>query len=278
MKSDSQTQKVLFLDGYNMLYRARSGWTQGQNAVVYNFFRSLRAVVGKFNPDTVYFVLEGRPVQRLAEMPEYKSQREYHDRDGFRRQRRYIIKLLKERFPVRTVLHPRYECDDVLASLVMSTHRENECIVVSSDSDFYQLLQTHQNLKLYNPVRKQFIEAPKYDYVGWKSLRGDASDNIPGFKGIGDKRAAGMMNDSVMLEKYLSHPGRREMYDRNVRMIKFHDLGTDLDEIYRSYPDPNWPLVRKEFNDLEFFSITNNKSWDKFVRTFDKINTFYHSS
>ena len=54
--------KVLLLDGYNLLFRARSGWKQGDNPIVFNFLRSFRMLVGKFNPDRVYFVLEGRPV------------------------------------------------------------------------------------------------------------------------------------------------------------------------------------------------------------------------
>ena len=53
--------KVLFLDAYNLIYRAKSGFTKGDYYVVYNFFRGLRPLVEKFSPDKVYFVLEGAP-------------------------------------------------------------------------------------------------------------------------------------------------------------------------------------------------------------------------
>ena len=87
-------QKVLFIDGYNMLYRARSVWGKGDNPIVYAFFRTFRATVEKFNPDIVYFVLEGMPVKRIQMLGEYKAQRTYHDKDDFRRQRKLIIKML----------------------------------------------------------------------------------------------------------------------------------------------------------------------------------------
>ena len=53
--------KVVLLDAYNLIYRARSGFTRGDFPVVYNFFRSLRPLIEKFDPDKVYFVLEGDP-------------------------------------------------------------------------------------------------------------------------------------------------------------------------------------------------------------------------
>ena len=84
-------KNVLLLDGYNLLYRARSGFMKGDNPIIFNFFRSLRPLIEKFNPDIAYFVLEGRPKARLAQDKNYKAQRVYHDRDDFNRQRNKII-------------------------------------------------------------------------------------------------------------------------------------------------------------------------------------------
>ena len=53
--------KTLFLDAYNLIYRARSGFTAGEYAVIYNFFRGVRPLIEKFNTDKVYFALEGNP-------------------------------------------------------------------------------------------------------------------------------------------------------------------------------------------------------------------------
>lgn len=266
--------RVLLIDGYNMLHRSRSGWTKGDNPIIFNFFRSFRSVVDKFKPDITYFVLEGRPVKRLETMSEYKGQREYHDRDDFNRQRKYIIQKLKDRFPVRVVRHPQYECDDVLAALAVVRHHDADVTVVSSDTDFYQLLQTHKSLKLYNPVKKEFVQTPEYDYVTWKALRGDASDNIPGFKGIGDKRALALVNDPLALKEFLAMPGNQEMFDRNISMIRFHDLTSEMTAIETTFCDAeiDWTAVRNDFNDMKFFSMTLDKSWDKFVKTFQHLS------
>lgn len=265
--------RVLLIDGYNMLHRSRSGWTKGDNPIIFNFFRSFRSVVDKFKPDITYFVLEGRPVKRLETMSEYKGQREYHDRDDFNRQRKWIIQTLKDRFPVRVVRHPNYECDDVLAALAVVRHPDADVTVVSSDTDFYQLLQTHKSLKLYNPVKKEFVQVPEYDYVTWKALRGDASDNIPGFPKIGDKRAADLVARPEALKEFLSEPGNQEMFDRNTSMIRFHDLTSEMDAIETHFHDAgrDWAALWRAFNDMQFFSITQDKAWEKFVHTFDNL-------
>ena len=263
--------KVLLVDGYNMLYRSRSGWAKGDNPIVYTFFRSFRAAVNKFKPDRVYFVLEGKPIKRLAMMEEYKAQRVYHDKDDFHRQKRLVIQTLKDLFPVHVVRHPYYECDDVLAELASVTHKEDECIVVSSDTDFYQLLQTHESLKLYNPIRKKFIESPETHYVSWKALRGDSSDNIDGFRGIGDKRAALLLENKEAFRDFLSKDGHQEKFDRNCEMIRFHDLGKDLDDIERSDVDFRVTDIKTMFDTMKFHSITNEKFWPKFVETFDNL-------
>ena len=61
-------KKIVILDGYNLIYRARySGpkWQKGPHIITYRFFRSLRPIIEKLNPDKVYFVLEGYPKIRM---------------------------------------------------------------------------------------------------------------------------------------------------------------------------------------------------------------------
>ncbi|MGI9571987.1 MAG: hypothetical protein ACR2L5_01550, partial [Candidatus Actinomarinaceae bacterium] len=53
--------KILLLDAYNLIHRARSGFSSGEYPVIYNFFRGVRPLIEKFSPDIVYFVLEGNP-------------------------------------------------------------------------------------------------------------------------------------------------------------------------------------------------------------------------
>lgn len=266
-------QRVLLVDGYNMLHRARSGWTKGDNPIVFNFFRSFRATVDKFSPDAVYFILEGRPVQRLETMAEYKGNRAHHDKDDFLRQKRLVIEILKQRFPVRVVRHPQYECDDVLAALANVAHKDDDVIVISSDTDFYQLLSNERSIELYNPIKKEFVNPPGYDYVAWKALRGDNSDNIPGIRGIGDKRALSLLEDPEALERFLSQEHRREHFNRNIEMIRFHPFTLEqLAELEYNEPYVDWDGLKTLFEEMKFFSMTNPKSWSKFISTFDKLS------
>ena len=263
--------KVLLLDGYNLMYRARYGFGKGPHSTIFSFFRSLRPLVEKFSPDKVYFVIEGYPKQRMELLPEYKGTRVYDDKDDFQRQKRYIINILKESFPVHVVRHPEHECDDVIGNLVETTHAKDECVVVSTDTDFIQLYNTCNNVVLYNPIKKKYVPHPGYDYVKWKSLKGDGSDNITGFHGIGDKRALSMVNDETALEAFLDKDQNRLMFEKNYRLIKFFDLSSEMHRLEHSTSTADWAVIRDAFIELEFFSMTNDKSWGKYVRTFQDL-------
>ena len=261
-------KKVLLLDGYNLLYRARSGYTSGDYAIVYNFFRSFRVLIEKFSPDIAYFALEGRPVDRLEQFPNYKAQRSYHDDDGFQRQKDIIVNLLRRRFPVNVVRHQNYEGDDVLANIATTFHKNDQCTVVSSDTDFLQLYDKHKHMEIYNPIKKKVLDKPSVNYVLWKSLRGDPSDNIPGFKGVGNKRAMALIENQEKLSDFLSKDDRKSVFERNKSLIQFHEMDTDLEKIETSKPSVDWDAVRAYFTQLEFKTIVNDDSWKKFTETF----------
>ena len=268
--------KVLLLDAYNLIHRAHHGFNKGKHGTVYSFFRSLRVLEEKFEPHKIYFVLEGYTRRRMELLPEYKGTRVRADNNNFHEQKRMIIRLMKENFPVTSVRHPDYECDDVLAHLVQHTHGQDECVIISSDSDFYQLHNTCNNVEIYNPVRKMIIPKVEFDYVSYKALRGDASDNIQGFEGIGNKRAKKLVDSPKLLKEFLKKaPGHKEKFEVNCSLIRFHDLKNEEPDFERSSPDVNWKTIKAKFNDMQFFSITNAKSWSKFVTTFDRSASYY---
>jgi len=99
-------------------------------------------------------------------------------------------------------------------------------------------------------------------------LRGDSADNISGFPGIGDKRAKVLTENSEKLEEFLDgESGRREKFEHNKFMISFHDLSQETN-FERNVPSSNWSQVKEVFEKMQFSSIINDKSWDKFVNTF----------
>ena len=148
--------RILLLDGYNLIYRARySGMNKGDYSVIFNFFRGLRPLVEKFSPNQVYMVLEGKPVKRLEMDPNYKGQRVYHNKDNFNEQRKSIISILEKFYPINIVKHNDYECDDVIGYLADKFKANNKVTIVSSDTDFIQCIE--ENVQLYNPVRNHYV-------------------------------------------------------------------------------------------------------------------------
>jgi len=265
--------RILILDGYNLIYRARySGMNKGEHSVIFNFFRSLRPLVEKFNPDVAYMVLEGKPVKRLSIDPNYKGQRVYHNDDNFNEQRKSIISILEKFYPINIVKHNDYECDDVIGYLADKHKADSDVTIISSDTDFIQCIE--DNVHLYNPVRKKFIEKPEYDYVLWKSLKGDASDNIDGFVGIGDKKAKKLCTNPEALEKFLLEEGRQDKLNRNLEMIRLHDLTEDVSGILH-YPKlhvEKWQELKDLFTSYDFSSMVSKEtSWNKYTNTFNQL-------
>ena len=266
--------KTLILDGYNLFYRARfSGVKDNETTTVFNFFRGLRLIVETLNCDNIFLVLEGYPKKRFESFPEYKANRNYLDNsDKFKEQRRQIIDILQNYFPIQIVKHENYECDDIIAYLARNEEENNnEVIVVSSDTDFIQLISSQ--IKLYNPIKKEFLEKPLYDYVTFKSLKGDSSDNIDGFIGIGPKKAELLALDENKLKAFLNENNNLEKFNYNVELINFHKLSDDDISTITYFPKQkqnNFIELRKLFQELRFFSLTNDTSWNKFFKTFEK--------
>lgn len=263
----------------NQCHRARSGFLMGPAPVVYNFFRQFKALVDQFNPTRVYVVLEGRPVKRHEALTEYKANRiveaddpKYAELQKFFSQKEVIVELLSKYFPVSVVRHPTSECDDTIANLVKRSSSAVPWVIASSDTDFIQLLQEKDNLKLYNPVRKEFVKAPDYPYVTWKALRGDATDNIPGIAGVGDKTAEKLASDPEKLSEFLSRPEVASIFTRNYDLINFMEWSDEeRDQMTSSSPSKNWANVRTAFEEFGFKSITKDDSWEKFIGSFEHL-------
>lgn len=264
--------KVLLLDAYNLIYRAKSGFTKGEHYIIYNFFRGLRPLVEKYNPDIVYFVLEGRPKHRInISGGEYKVNRPSQG-DSFHKQKASIIGAVKEYMPFISVRHPEFECDDVIATYVMKHYRKgDDCFVISSDSDFIQLHNICE-FTLYNPVKKKEIPRPDYDYVAWKALRGDPTDNIPGIPRVGDKTALKLVSDAKLLREFLDKSDHQKIFDRNVDLIRLVDLSKSEDEMEISSSKLDSAGLKDYFGKLGFDSMINEKPWGKYIKTFEVLN------
>jgi len=145
----------------------------------------------------------------------------------------------------------------------------DECVVVSGDSDFIQLLNVFDNCKLYHPIKKTFIEKPDYDYVTWKALRGDLTDNIAGIPGCGDKTADKLVKDPELMTEYLKKdPIRQQVFERNVHLIRLVDFSDDLSIMEKTEGVSDWEELADLFEDMGFDSMLKEKTWNKYIQTF----------
>lgn len=258
--------KVLLIDTYNMIHRSRFGWMKGDHAITFNFFRSLKSEIDRHDPDKVYIVSEGRPKHRIQENPEYKANRQKITDEGFHRQKKDIFSLCRF-MPLTFIRHEDYECDDVIGHLASDVHAIDKVVICSSDSDFIQLLD-NVNVSLWNPVKKSFVERWPVDYLTWKSLRGDKTDNVPGIKGVGDKTAMKLASNPQKLKEFLTEDKLKafESAKSQIRLAKISDNNFDTCVYNISIDD-----LKQEFVDRGFNSIVE-KSWQKWTNTLEVLN------
>ena len=262
-------KRVLLIDSYNMIHRARYGFGEGPHNITFNFFRALKSEIEKHKSDIVYMVDEGRPTQSLAVDANYKGNRTRIQDDGFKRQRSDIFEIAKTILGVRYAQHPHFECDDVIAHLATVKHKDDHVTIVSTDTDFIQLLEDREDIQLWNPVKKCFVEKIP-NYAVRKSLTGDPTDNVPGIPGVGLSRATAMADDPGLRRKFFDKtPGAEEIFERAYKMIRFKPVQDDEVCYIDNRLDEQKLLA--EFTNRDFKSIIGN-SWPKWVKTFGGIN------
>lgn len=270
--------KILLIDGHNFMWRANITFGKKQQepsfTMVYNFFRGLRALIEEFQPNKVFFCLEGANNFRYKVYPEYKANRlikkasdaedKYAD---FHRQKDIIISLLKN-LPINMVKADEFECDDVIATLSESL-KDEEIIIISNDSDFIQLLQKDfKSLKIYNPFKKKYMVAPEYHYLTWKCLAGDKqTDNIPSI--VGPKTAEKIATDINKFGEFLNNEENKSNYNLNKILIELKIIPDDCLQIF-DY-DTNFNIVKEQFSKMDFKSMVEEKYWDRFCGTFSNL-------
>lgn len=273
--------KILLIDGLNYGYRANIVFGKPAEdedkenfTVVFNFFRNLRALIEQFDPDKVFFALEGNSIFRYELFPEYKANRiikigstdKQKKKDDFIRQYNIILKLLKY-LPITQVKADKYEADDIVATLV-STLRDEELIVISSDKDYIQLLQKgYDNLKIYSHSNKGYVVPPDYHFLTYLTLNGDTSDNIPRL--LSNKKSIAIAQDAEKLAEYLSTEENRADYNLNRQLVEFRIV--DDEELQFTEYETNFDALKEEFSWMEFDTILEEKYWNRFVETFERL-------
>src|SRR5512145_714228 len=209
---------LYLLDSYAFVYRSYFAFMSrplrspsGVNVgAAFGFFRFLFSLFDQRNPGAFAAVFDPKGKTFRHEMyPEYKATRQKTPEDLHAQ-----VPLVEEilgALGVKCLRTEGYEADDLIATLAkMARDEGRECWVVSGDKDLLQLVRGSvkalrpDSSFSYSPygeeeVRSEWGVAPEriLDYL---SLTGDASDNVPGVKGIGDKTALKLMSEYPDLE------------------------------------------------------------------------------
>jgi 5'-3' exonuclease len=207
---------LMLLDSGSLWYRAYYGMPDTLTAddgtpvnAIRGFLDMSARLISTYNPDRMVVCLDGdwRPSWRVELFPAYKANRledeesdEEAEPDTLTPQIPILLDLLDE-FGIPMVGVDDYEADDVMATYA-HTH-PGPTRIVTGDRDLFQLVDDKRDIKVaYLPkgisahdlVDLNFI-SQKYSipgdrYAMFATFRGDASDGLPGVKGIGEKGAA----------------------------------------------------------------------------------------
>ena len=212
-------QETLYLlDAYGLIYRSYFAFIShpltnkaGENvSALYGFFRSLYAVLKNYRPQFFLAAFDSRtPTFRHELYAEYKATRDKTPED-LHAQIPHIERLL-ETLGIACFRKDGFEADDIIATLASRCEREGRrCVIISSDKDLLQLvtdcvtvLKPDKSEALAHcgiaEVREHWGIAPA-QILDYLSLIGDASDNVPGVKGIGPKTAVKLLDDYGSLD------------------------------------------------------------------------------
>ncbi len=181
-----------------------------------------------------------------------------------------LIRELIDSFSIARYELDGYEADDIIGTLTkMADERKNiQVIVVSGDKDMLQLASEQVTIAItrkgisevehYDPahIREVYNLAP-HQIIDLKGLMGDASDNIPGIPGVGEKTALKLLHEYGSVENVLEHAAelkgklQEKVSNNKEDALKSKALAT----IYREVPmDQDWSAVK--YNGFESVPVS----------------------
>lgn len=210
----TQSSDVLIVDALNLFIRA---WSvspyMNEDGVhtggISGFLKSLGYAIKLFNPTRCILVFDGTggSLQRRRIFPEYKNNRKTKirinrtyvenltDHEEVNRQKQLIRTIsYLDCLPVSVMSIDNVEADDVIAYLSLDKLKASNITIMSADKDFLQLASNR--VKIWSPTKKKLYGCAEIvteygisceNYINYRILEGDVSDNIPGIKGAGLK-------------------------------------------------------------------------------------------
>jgi DNA polymerase-1 len=277
--------KLVLIDGNSIAFRAFYALPLLSNSsglhtnAVFGFTTMLLRLMEEQKPTHFLVAFDaGKVTFRHSEYKEYKGGRAKTPPELS--EQFPLIKELLKAFSIPQYELSGYEADDIIGTLTRIADEQGvEVIVVSGDKDMLQLSSEHVKIAL---TRKGISEVDLYDpneikdrygltplqIIDLKGLMGDASDNIPGVPGVGEKTALKLLQEYGTVDEVIAHAG--EIKGKLGEKISEHAasarMSKDLATIFREVPmETTWdqlqyegyegPAVAAFFRKVEFKSL-----------------------
>jgi len=282
------------------------------------FMKSLGFAIRSFKPTRVVLVFDGKggSQRRRKIYKEYKANRkpptrlnrsydmttDEQERENMKWQLVSLIEMV-ECLPVSILALDHIEADDTIAYFSeLVTKNGGNSIIYSTDKDFLQMVS--DSVKLYNPVKKKTFDVDVVletygvhpsNFVFYRSLLGDKSDNIDGIKGAGEKTVLKYIpelvdpnvevNLDLVEQKYADIKKKPKLVEnildntsivnRNLELMNLHDVDINIDakmKILHKYEEGCPPIRKSDLTRLMvrskiISSIQNYDEWITFTFT-----------
>ena len=285
-------KKLLLIDAYAMIFRAYYAFiraprmnSKGENtSAIFGFCVTLEDLIRKINPTHlgVAFDPAGGTFRHEA-YEQYKAQRPETPEDI--RKAVPVIKRILEAMNIPVLEVPGFEADDVIGTLAKQGEQAGfEVYMATPDKDYGQLVSDH--VFMYRPrhtggfelmgpkeVCEKYGLHSKDQVIDLLGLMGDASDNIPGCKGVGEKTAVALLQQFGSIEYMLAHTDEikgalRTKVEEQTEQIKFSrflatirtDVPITLDEAQLAKKEPNGEALAALYRELEFNTLLKKLS------------------
>ena len=291
------------------------------------FMKSLGFAIRNFKPTRVVLVFDGKggSQRRRKIYKEYKANRkpptrlnrsydmttDEQERENMKYQLVSLVEMV-ECLPVSILALDNIEADDTIAYMSeLVTKNGGTSIIYSTDKDFLQMV--NENVKVYNPVKKKTFDIDVIletygvhpdNFVFFRSLLGDKSDNIDGIKGAGEKTLLKYIpefadptvevNLNLIEQKYTDIKKKPKVIEsildnssivnRNLQLMNLRDVDINIDakmKILHKFEEGCPPLRKVDLTKLMvktriISSIQNYDEWITF--TFTPLARYYGKS
>ena len=280
--------KLFLLDAFALVFRAYYALirnpritSKGRNTnAQFGFTNTIIELIKNQNPTHMAVCFDTHaPTERHTDFADYKANRQETPEDILSAVP--DIKRIIEGLNIPVIAIDGYEADDVIGALAKMAEKEGyEVYMVTPDKDYGQLVS--ENIKIYKPPYqggKFEIMGPKEVCEKWDidnvdqvidmlGLMGDAVDNIPGIKGVGEKTAAKLLKEYGTLENILDNAenikgklGEKIMEGKEMAIMS-KKLATIILNVPVEFHEENFlikemnkPALKEIFEELEFKTL-----------------------